>query len=284
MGFKSKLQKELCGVLSDEELTLLPSGFQTIGKVIVIKLKSGLLNKKQLIADAYLDLLPYICSVYINQGGIEGRYRTPERIEHLAGEKDPIVIHKEHGVKYKFNITKIMFSQGNLKERKHLAGLVGDKEIVVDMFAGIGYFSLPIAVLSLPKKIYSIEINPTAYKFLVENIQLNKVEGKVVPLHGNCKEEAIKLSKEGIRADRIIMGVFPAPKDYIEEALLLARNSGTVIHYEGVVDADDELKLFKEFANIAEKSDFETELLDKRFVKSYGPNLYHVVYDIQVKE
>ena len=44
------------------------------------------------------------------------------------------------------------------------------------MFAGIGYFTIPIAVHSNVKKIYAIEINPVSYNFLCENIKLNKVE------------------------------------------------------------------------------------------------------------
>lgn len=284
MGFKSKLQEELESELNEKELDLLPSGFQTVGKVIIIKLKSELLEKRKLIADTYLKLLPYIRSVYINRGKIEGEYRTPEQIEYLAGEKDPIVLHKEHGVKYKFDITKIMFSQGNLKERKHLASLVKNQEVIVDMFAGIGYFSLPMAVLSNPSRIFSIEFNPIAFRFLVENVKLNNVDKKVIPLHGDCKVEAPRLASQGIEADRIVMGVFPAPKGYIEEALKLTKKSGTIIHYEGIVDGEHELKLYNEFKNIAENSDIKTNLLDSRFIKSYGPNLYHCVNDIEISK
>ncbi|TFF89613.1 MAG: class I SAM-dependent methyltransferase family protein [Promethearchaeota archaeon] len=282
MGFKSKLQEALRTELSARELELLPGGFQTVGKLIIIKLKPDLLDKKELIGNTFLQLLPYIRSVYINLGGIEGQYRTPEQIEFLAGEKKPLVIHKEHGVKYQFDITKIMFSQGNLRERRHLAGLVNDDEMIVDMFAGIGYFSLPIAVLSNPDKVYSIELNPIAYSFLVKNIELNKVGNKIIPIQGDCKEEVIKLSSQEIKADRIVMGVFPAPLEYIGESLKVAKNSGTIIHFEGVVDGDDNLELYKEFSAIANKDGFNCELSDKRFIKSYGPNLYHVVYDIQV--
>ncbi|MFO7797086.1 MAG: class I SAM-dependent methyltransferase [Promethearchaeati archaeon] len=284
MGFKKKLVKNLKGKFSQEELDLLPSSYQTLGKVIIIKLPPELLDKKNLIADTYLEILHYMRSVYLNQGKIEGQFREPERIEYVAGEKNPIVQHKEHGVVYRFNIKKIMFSKGNINERKHLASLVKNEEIIVDMFAGIGYFSLPIAVLSKPKKIYSIELNPTAYKFFVENIRINHVENIIEPIYGDCKEEVLKLSEKGIKADRIIMGVFPAPKEYIQEALTLAKDSGTILHYEGVVDKDEDLALYEEFSEIAKKSDFSTQLKDKRLVKSYGPNLYHIVYDIFVKK
>lgn len=284
MAFKDKLQAHLKDSLTENKLDLLPSGFQTLGKVVIIKLKPELMPHKEKIAEAYLDLLPYIRSIYINKGIIEGQYRTPKGIEYLAGEKDPIVQHKEHGVIYEFDITKIMFSQGNLRERKYLSTLVNDGEVVVDMFAGIGYFSLPIGKLSSPQKVYSIELNPLAYKFLVKNIKLNKLEDIVIPIKGDCKKEVIKLSKAGIQADRVVMGVFPAPVEYIEEALTLLKPEGTIYHFEGVVDQDNYLELFEQFNFIAKKKDINCELKEKRFVKSYGPNLYHTVLDIQASK
>jgi len=282
MGFKEKLKAELEGILSLHELELLPRGFQSLGKVIILKLHPDLIKHKVIIAQKSMDLLPSMESAYLNKGIIKGSFRTPENIEYVAGREDPIVIHKEHGVSYKFDFTKIMFSQGNLAERKHLATLVKDGEVIVDMFAGIGYFSLPIAKISNPKQIYSIEINPYSFKFLVENIKLNQLEDKITPINGDCKEEVLKLSNNGIKADRVIMGVFPAPKAYIKEALTLHKETGTFYHYEGVIDNDNYSDLYQEFEKIVKENQLGSELIDKRIVKSYGPRLYHVVLDICV--
>lgn len=282
MGFKEKLKEKLGDFISSQELELLPRGFQTLGKVMVLKLHPDLIKYKEVIARKSMELLPAIESVYLNEGIIKGNFRTPENIVYVAGKKNPIVIHKEHGVSYKFDFTKIMFSQGNLAERKHLATLVKDGEVIVDMFAGIGYFSLPIAKIANPRKIYSIEINPYSFKFLSENIKLNQMEDKITPINGNCKEEVVELAKRGIRADRVVMGVFPAPKEYIKPALALVKETGTFYHYEGVVDKDNYLSLYEEFDEVVEDNQLKSKLVDKRFVKSYGPNLYHVVLDIHV--
>jgi len=281
MGIKEQLQEKLKDKLTRNELSLLPSGFQTIGKKIIIKLPSKLMEKKDLIANAYLELLPHMESIYLNKGKIKGKFREPENIIHLAGRENDIAIHKEHGVIYKFDMTKIMFSQGNLRERKHLASLIKDGEIIVDMFAGIGYFSLPIGKLSNPKRIYSIELNPLSYQYLLENVKLNNLEDIIVPIQGDSKEIVLELSCE-IKADRVIMGVFPAPKEFINAALSLVKNSGTIYHYEGVVDKEEIMDLFDEFSEIAKNLGFKTYLKDKRVVKSYGPGLFHVVLDIEV--
>jgi tRNA wybutosine-synthesizing protein 2 len=280
MGYKDKLKERLKESLTEVELSTLPRGFQTVGKVIILKLNSILIKKRNIIGKAYLELFPNIRSIYINLGKIIGTFREPENIEYLAGEDNPIVEHKEHGVIYRFDITKIMFSKGNINERKYLATLVKNGEIIVDMFAGIGYFSLPIAKNSSPEKIFSIEINPVSYKFLVENIRINHLEDLITPILGDSKEEVLNLNKSGIRADRVLMGVLPAPKDYIKEGLSLTKDNGTIFHYEGIVSKDEFPSLFDEFNKEAKDLGFKTELKQQRIIKSYGPNLYHTVLDI----
>ena len=282
MKFKKKIAEKLENRLTSSELLILPRGFQTLGDVVILKLKPELLNKKEIIGKAYLDLLPSIRSVYINRGKITGTFREPEKIEFLAGVDNPIVEHKEHNIIYRFDITKIMFSKGNLKERKTLATLVKDGEVIVDMFAGIGYFSLPIGKHSNAEKIYSIEINSNSFNSLIENIRINHLEEKIVPINGNCKEEVLKLSDSGIRADRVIMGVFPAPIDYIKEALSLTKEEGTIYHFEGVVEKENYVSLFNDFNEVAKNERYKCELKSYRYVKSYGPMLYHVVLDIFV--
>ncbi len=284
MGFKETLIEKLKDILEPEEMKALPSGFQALGTAIVIKLNPRLASKKELIGKACVEILPSVKSIYANLGKIEGTFRTPEKMEFMAGINDPIVEHKENGVIYRFDLTKIMFSKGNVNERKFLATLVQNGEVVVDMFAGIGYFSLPIAKHSKAEHIYSIELNPYSYKFLLENIKLNKLENVIIPILGDSKVEVVKLARSGVRADRVVMGVFPAPKEFVKEALTLGKDTGTVYHYEGVVEREKHNKLFEEFKAIADAENFSCKMESYRAVKSYGPNLYHYVIDIIVSK
>ena len=284
MNFKEQLKIALKSDLTLEELETLPRGFQTISKIILLKLSPKIYEKRFLIATKCLKLYPKMDSVYYYGGKITGQFRIPEKIEFLAGKNDSIVIHKEHNVLYKFDVKKIMFSKGNFNERIYLARLVEHGEVVIDMFAGIGYFSLPIGFHSEVKIIYSIELNPVAFKYLKENIKLNHLEQKIIPIFGDCKEEVIKLADTGVKSDRIIMAVFPAPKEYISSALLCVKDSGTVFHYEGVKEKEDYLLLYNEFNEVAKINGYKCELKEHRFVKSYGPRLYHTVLDILVSK
>ena len=156
MSFKKKL--------SSLEIEDMPSSYQIIGDVMLLKfIKIKSISKKKHIAQALLDVFPYLKTV-CEIKGVSGELRQP-RIKKLAGNGTE-TIHKEHGILYKLDVSKIMFSKGNLSERKRLTGKISKDEIIIDMFSGIGYFSLGIAKNTEAKKIYAIEKNPIAFKYL----------------------------------------------------------------------------------------------------------------------
>jgi tRNA wybutosine-synthesizing protein 2 len=176
-----------------------------------------------------------------------------------------------------------MFAKGNVHERGNLPKLIQPNEIIIDMFAGIGYFTLGMAKSGKPQKIYAIEWNPISYHYLVENLQLNHIEHIVQPIMGDCKIKVPELAAQGIKADRIIMGLLPAPIDAIPAALSVVRSEGTIILYEGI-ETEQSNQLYEDFAEIARNDNFHTSLLNRRLVKSYSPGLYHSVVEIFVKK
>ena len=172
MTFKNLLKEKLENILSKEQLEKLPKGFQRIGDIIILNLHQDLLEHKKNIGQTVLEIFK-VRSVCNKTGSITGKFREPQ-IELLAGDEDTITTHIESGCKYRFDLRKVMFAKGNIVERTRIPKQVHLGEIIIDMFAGIGYFSIPIGVLSKPKKVYSIELNPTAFEFLKENLKINK--------------------------------------------------------------------------------------------------------------
>ena len=275
---KELLKEELKDRLSEEELSLLPSSYQKIGDILIINLKSELTRYEKEIGKILLERIPHTRTVCRKEGPILGETRKP-KIKVIAGDENTETVHKEHGILFKLDVAKIMFAKGNLNERKRMARLVRGGEIIVDMFAGIGYFSLGIAKFANPKKIFSIEINPVAFHYFRENIKLNKVEDKIEPILGDCREIIPRL---GRIADRVIMGLLPSCKEFLPYALDVVKYGG-IIHYHGVAKKEEWKKLFEEVKKVAEKKRLRVKLMEKVKVKSYAPKVFHWVLDCLIE-
>src|SRR3989344_1600751 len=164
MGFKELLKDKLNDYDIDKKyLELFPSGYQRIGDIIILNLKPEIKKYEKEIGKAVLEILPDIKTVCNKEGAITGEFREPQ-IKVIAGDKNTEACHFENGVYFCFDIKKIMFAKGNVKERGRLPAQVKSNEIIVDMFVGIGYFSVPIAKIAKPKKIYAIDLNPISIK------------------------------------------------------------------------------------------------------------------------
>jgi tRNA wybutosine-synthesizing protein 2 len=187
-----------------------------------------------------------------------------------------VATHKENGVLYKLDTREIMFSSGNIDERIRMAGVCEDGEIVVDMFAGIGYFSLPMAVHSQPEKVYAVEINPVAFGYLKENTELNGVERIIEPILGDCQE----MAPEGV-ATRVVMG-YLSGESYLTKAMRVVGDEG-VIHYHE--NCPNELLPERPIENIEKAAMAEgrdVEVLDQRRIKSFAPGVSHMVLDVRI--
>lgn len=270
------LEKYLKTSLSEDELAQVPSGWQVIGDIIIVCIPETLEDKKIMIAEALLSMYPR-CRTVVRDFGIEGQFRQPKR-ELLIGSETE-TIHKEHGCFFKQDVTKVMYSKGNLEERKRMSRL-GEGEIVVDMFAGIGYFSIPMAVHSRPKKITGIEINPESFAYLKENIRLNKVEEIFAPIYGDCS----KVTPEGT-ADRVLMGYVGTTHHYLEPAIKALKKSGGILHYhetvpESLARTRPQERIKKAACALGKKM----EILKTRRIKKYSPGVLHVVVDARIFE
>ena len=211
--------------------------------------------------------------------------KTIMKIDHIQGTKrEPVynilygseteTIHKENGCLFKLDLSKVMWSKGNNNERLRIAKLVEEGEVVLDMFAGIGYFSIPIGVHSNAKHVYSIEINPNSYFYLCENIKLNKLDN-ITPILGDCMVHAPKYN-----ADRIVMGYVKTTHHYLNAAIN-SLNEGGILHYHETVP--EKLMDTRPLERIiSQAGNREVELLKLNKIKKYAPGVEHVVLDVKI--
>lgn len=268
MGIKEELISGLGSELTSSQLSDLPSSYQMIGDIIILNLKPSLKEHKKRIAEVLMKKLTYVKTVCEKTIGVTGECRNPN-IRKITGNGTETT-HQEHGCKFLLDVTKVMWAKGNMEERKRIGELPVKGEVIIDMFAGIGYFSIPMAIMSKPKTIYSIEKNPVAYDYLVKNLMLNKAYC-IKPILGDSKVEALKLEK----ADRVIMGYLPEPLDFLDTAFKII-NDKAWIHYEGI-SGEDTKEIEKRFKDKAIKNGFSAKIDSVTFVKKYKPRTWHVV-------
>jgi tRNA wybutosine-synthesizing protein 2 len=178
------------------------------------------------------------------------------------------VRHVEDNFTYLFDPKKVMFAQGNLEEKRRLAALIrksGIPERVADMYAGIGYFTIPMAAIGA--FVHAIEINPVAFGYLQRNIEQNALSGHVEASCGDCRDLLFRTY------DRIVMGHFDAIT-MLPQALKHIR-SGSFIHLHSLGSVENEIRLH------LERAGFSAEIHVHK-VKKYRPHTWHVVQDVMI--
>lgn len=272
------IKKLLVKYIPNELIEKLPVKWEKIGNVLVISLSKKLYYHEQEIGQAYANILK--CKTVLKDvGGIIGDFRTPT-VKVIYGSNNTETIHKENGIKYKLDPQRVMFSSGNMQERLRMANISNEDETVVDLFAGIGYFTLPMAVYSKPKKIYACEINPISYDYLCENISLNNVTNIVEPLKGDNR----KIAPLNV-AERVVMGYIGNTDKFLQIAFRCLKNNSGVIHFHDkyLIEVVPQ-KPLEIISKIAEKLSLNAKLIKYNSVKSYAPGIDHYVFDFEVKE
>jgi tRNA wybutosine-synthesizing protein 2 len=251
---------------------LLPRKWELLGDVLVLRLVELLEPFKSDIARAYAAAL-HARTVCREVGAIGGVHRTP-RMEVLFGS-GTVTVHKENGILYKLDVIKLMFSSGNVEEKRRMASLDCAGETVVDLFAGIGYFTLPVAKHAHAARVVACEINPVAFGYLKENISLNGVQPVVEPFLGDNRD----LPGEGF-ADRVLMGYVGTTDRFLPKAFSLIRSGGT-IHYHETCAIDEwperPIRHIRQHA-----AGRRIEILRQAEVKSFAPAISHYVIDFRV--
>jgi tRNA wybutosine-synthesizing protein 2 len=262
---------------SKEEIVLLPTKWELLGDVLIIKIPDALVEREKMLARAYANELNARVIIKENDK-VQGEFRIPD-MTIILGE-GPETVHKENGIFYELDASRILFSSGNVDERirmSQLGELTG--EVVVDMFCGIGYFTLPIAKYCRPEKIYGCEKNPVSFGYLKKNIDRNGVQDVVTPLLGDNRE----VSPTGV-ADRVLMGYVGTTHEFLPRALEILKPIGGFLHYHET--CPNELLPQRPVDRITEAcKNKDRKLVSHKMkrIKSYAPGITHVVVDAEVR-
>jgi tRNA (guanine37-N1)-methyltransferase len=281
---KGNLKTVLADKLKPEQLKQIYKTYDIVGDVAIVRVPEPQRHLSKLIAEAIMDTHREVKSVWRQVSSVSGDYRL-RGLEFLLGEKTTETLYKEHGCVYKTDLRKAYFSPRLSYERLRIAKLIQPKEVVLNMFAGVGCYSIAIAKHSQPRKVYSVDVNPCAVHYLRENIRLNRVADVVVPIQGDAK----KVTEQQMQnvANRVLMPLPERAYSYLDYARLALKPAGGWIHYHGFEYANKkENPIEKAETKVSEKMrrlcrEFQVEF--GRIVRPIGPRWYQVVLDIHMK-
>lgn len=255
-----------------EELLGFSPTYEIIGDIAVVAAEDP---RAEDIAQAIMQVHKHINTVLEATTPISGEYRTRE-FQVLAGEPKKETIHREYGLRMKIDLEKAYFSPRLSTERMRVTEQIERGQVVVDMFAGVGPFTLMVARRA--SKVVAIDINPYAIKLLKENLQLNKLENVEV-VHADVRE--VYQNYRGI-ADHVIMNLPHTAQEFIPEGLSIAKRGG-IIHYYDIRPEDDLYSgAIEHIEGVAREMGVGVEVLDMRIVRSYAPYQYNVAIDLKV--
>ncbi|MFQ5761953.1 MAG: class I SAM-dependent methyltransferase family protein, partial [Candidatus Bathyarchaeia archaeon] len=223
-SFKEHLSK----VLSQKEIDALHSSLEIIGHIAILKLPEELLPKAKDIASALMTAHKSIHTVLRQSSPVDLEFRL-RQLKYVAGIESTVTTHREHGCVFNVDPTLVYFSPRLQFEHLRVARQIQPGETIVNLFAGVGSFSIAAAKKAQPAKVYSIDINAAAVRFMRENIRLNKVEGIVEALEGDARL-VVHEHLVGV-ADRVLMPLPEKAHDYLDVTLEALKPRGGVIHY-----------------------------------------------------
>ncbi len=266
------LKKTLNSLLTPKESDELISAFDQVGNIIIVKIPDLLLPKKKLIGETLLEQVKSAKSVFYQSSSVEGEFRTRD-LEILAGDDKTETEYKEFGCRFIVDVRKTFFSPRLSSERIRIAELVNDGEVIVNMFGGIGMFSI-IAAKKKKCTIYNIVCQ--------KNIAINKLAGNIISIHGDAVD-VIRNQLEN-KSDRTLMLLPEKSDEFLNSAILAAKNNG-VIHYYSHIHADkksDAAKLSEQ--HYLEVTPVKSTILGSKIVRPVGPRFYQTVIDIKIEK
>ena len=273
------LKKALEDTLTAQESEQLISAFDQIGEIIIVRIPEPLLLKKKIIGEALLDGVKIAKSVFYQSTAVSGDFRTRD-LEILAGRDITETQYTEFGCRFSVDVKNAFFSPRLSTERERISNLVKDGEVITNMFAGVGMFSI-MAAKNKKCTVYSIDINPTASMLCEKNIAQNKrMQGSVISING----DATKIIADRLvnSSDRTLMLLPERSDEFLESAISATKDEG-IIHYYSHIHADkksDAGRLSEE--HYTQVTPVRSEILHSKIVRPVGPRYYQTVVDVKI--
>ncbi len=274
------LKQAVAGILTEAEAEELYGAFDQIGNIIILRVPDSLLPKRKIIGEVLLEKVKTAKSIYCQSSPVEGDYRI-RKLELLAGDDKTETEYKEHGCRFKVDVEKAFFSPRLSTERERIAETIKDGETIINMFGGVGMFSI-VAAKKKKCHVYNVDINPDAARLCSENILLNKLKGTVESIEGN----AAKVIEEKLHdtGDRILM-LLPERSDEFLESAIKAAKKKAVIHYYCHIRAEkkDQVSSLapQHFLSVV---NVKSEILGSKIVRPVGPRFYQAVVDAAISK
>jgi tRNA (guanine37-N1)-methyltransferase len=259
----------LRGKVPEEVLTALPRSYQIVGDLALIHLPEEILPYGMVIGEA-LARVARVRAVYA-VSVTEGEFRV-RRVLKLWGEGGTETVHREYGVRIYVDISKSYFNPTLSYEHWRVSEEVRDGERVLDLFSGVGGFSLHIAFRRHTTCV-AVDSNPYAIVALVRSTTLNKLRGRIVPVVSRVEELGELLPRESFT--RAIVDLPHRSLDYLELAASFVERRGYIHLY--VVGGEDPSEIVSRVGRAPYR------LVELRRVLDYAPRKY--VYGVKlVKE
>jgi len=257
----------------------LPKKWKKIGNIVILNFEEINENKKRNIAEIYANELN--AKTIIQKSRIKGELRKPDDIELLYGEETETEIN-EYGISYKLDLKEIMWSPGNTGWRSALKGpkkvkdfyTFDNPKVIVDCFAGIGYFALQMAKGYPKTKVIAIDKNPKSIEYLSMNVVNNSIKNVEI-INDDCRNVNIK-------ADVVHLGYIGNTINFLEQSHDNLNDDGIVIFHEayrnswlGFKSRSNWGSIPRKFAELMATKGFNVEKFER--VKFYGPSTSHII-------
>ena len=277
----SMLKNALKDVFAKEEIEKVYSSFDIIGDIIIIKIPDELDGKKEIIAKILINKIKTIKTVFQQISSVQGEYRT-RRLCFLTGINKSLTEYREYGCIFKVDVLKTYFSPRLSTERLRVSKLIRNNEVIVNMFAGIGTYSIILAKKNPDCLVYSIDSNPDAHDLCIINSKLNKVQDRVIPILGNART-IISTQLKG-KATRVLMPLPEQAAEFIDSAIMALENNKGIIHYFAHINAKSKLNALEE-GKVHCHNNFQCyqyKIICGRVIREVGPRIYQTVFDLEI--